>query len=146
MKNSKNGWKLNILLILALTITIVLGSCAQRVRFRPSKLVPSAQGYVKITKDESQNHTIKIKVSNVSTPQKLYPSKEVYVVWIETEKNGVKKLGQLEGFLRYGSNRPGGTLNTVTPFKPIKIFITAEDTGSSNVPGSQILLQTRNFD
>lgn len=132
--------------VLALVVTILLGSCAQRVRFRPSSSVPSAQGYVKITKDADQNHSVSIKVSNISSPQKLYPSKEVYVVWIETSTNGVKKLGELVGFSSYGSNRPGGTLNAVTPFKPVKIFITAEDKANVDNPGTQIVLQTRNFD
>ena len=147
MKKSSNTVRgIKVLFVLALAITILLGSCAKRVKFRPSPLVPAAAGYVKIKKDENKNYSIEIKISNLADPERLYPAKQAYVVWIETDNNGIKNLGQLRSSKSLFSGALEGSLNTVTAFEPVKVFITAEDTTTPQHPGAQTVIQTRNFD
>lgn len=145
MQKNKNNWGLINLFITALAITMILGSCAKVVKFKKSSALSKATGYVKIKKDENKHYSISIKLSNLVDPQELYPDKRAYIVWIETEMGGVKNIGQLQQSKNPFTNSLDGRLNTATPFKPLRLFITAENKVSLDNPGNQTVLQTRRF-
>ena len=147
MKNiRKNVRGVRELFVMTLAITILFGSCAKKVRSTPTALVPAAEVFVKIKKDENKNYPIEIKLSNLAEPERLQPARQVYIVWVETKTNGIENVGQLKSSKGLFTNTLEGTLATVTAFEPLRMSITAEDTTSIQYPGTQTVIQTRNFD
>lgn len=128
-----------------LSIFILLSACSQKVNFNTSTIVPAAEGVVKIKKDDNKNRSIDIKIKNLAEPERLQMPKSVYVVWMVTEDEGVKNIGQLISSKSMFSSQLEGTLKTVTPFTPKRIFITAEDTSDISFPGSYVILETKSF-
>ena len=123
----------------------LLASCSKKVSFAPSSVVPAAQGYVKIKKDENKNYSISVSITNLASPRKLQPPREVYVVWMDTDDNGTKNIGQLISSSGFFSSGLSGELSTVTPFKPKRVFITAEERATIDRPNMQAVLITKEF-
>lgn len=135
-----------IFLIGAIAFCITLAqSCAKKIAFQRSSVVPAAEGSVKVKKDKNSNYTIDLDVIHLADPKRLNPSKEVYIVWMGTENNGTKNVGQLKTSSSMFSKALKSSLSTVTAFKPIRIFITAEDNATVQYPGSQVVLDTSDF-
>jgi len=132
--------------IFAAIIIFCLASCAQTAHFNASTVVPAAAGKVKIKKDKNKNYEVDIEVNDLAEPQKLTPPKETYVVWMYSEENQAKNLGQLKTSRGFISNSLKASFKTVTPIKPKRIFVTAEDNGTPDVPSSFVVLNTENFD
>ncbi len=147
MKTIKPGNSNTSILCLAvvLFISLSLASCAKKIRFSTSTVVPAAQGSVKVKKDNNNNYNIDLSIIRLADPQRLTPPKNSYAVWIETEQNGTKNIGGLNTSGSLLSKTLKSSLKTVTPFKPTRIFITAEDNTSVQYPGSQVVLTTERF-
>ncbi|QEC70319.1 hypothetical protein FRZ67_21510 [Panacibacter ginsenosidivorans] len=124
---------------------MVLNSCSRKVSFNNSSVVPAAEGSVKVKKDKNSNYAISINIERLADASRLQPAREYYVVWIETENNGIKNIGQLKSSSSLFSNALKGSLETVTSFKPKKVFITAENNTNIQYPGEQVVLSTNNF-
>ncbi|MBC7534343.1 MAG: hypothetical protein H7258_01465 [Ferruginibacter sp.] len=122
-----------------------VSSCARKISFQTSSVVPAAQGSVKVTKDKNENYKIKISLINLAEPTRLQPSKSTYVVWMETADNRTKNIGQINSSTGFLSSKLKADFETVSSFKPVKIFITAEDDASIRYPGMQVVLSTNNF-
>jgi hypothetical protein len=122
-----------------------VSSFAQKMNFVNSTVVPSAMGSVKIDRDKNKNYNIDISIMHLTDPSRLTPSKKSYVVWIQTEYNGVKSIGRLHSASGFLSNTMKASLHAVTPLKPSKVFVTAEDYGDAQMPGSVIVLSTKSF-
>ncbi|WP_069658472.1 hypothetical protein [Arcticibacter eurypsychrophilus] len=133
------------LLTAFLLLSFSLSSCSKKVRFITSQVVPAAQGYTKISRDDNKNYAIEIEIENLAESTRLQPPKAVYVVWLETANNGTKNLGQLKSSSGFFTSGLTGTLEAVTPFKPKRVFITAEDRSNLDYPGSQAVLSTKTF-
>lgn len=54
---------------------------------------------------------------------------------METEDASVKNIGQIKSDSKFLSSKLKASFETVTPFKPTKIFITAEDNANVQYPG-----------
>ncbi len=106
---------------------VAFSSCATKAAFATSTVVPAAEGQVKIKKDGNDNYKIELHVEHLADPKRLQPSKEYYVVWAQTEHDVVKNLGQLKSSTGWFSDTRKASLETVSPFKPEVVFITAED-------------------
>ncbi|WP_242689137.1 hypothetical protein [Pedobacter sp. SYSU D00535] len=141
---SKSNQTLCLVLFLALPV-LTLCSCAKTVRFATSTVVPAADGRVKIEKDDNDNYSVNVSIENLAPPSKLTPPKDVYVVWLETETDGTKNIGRLVSSSGFFSNALEATLTTVTPFKPTRIYVTAEKNATIQNPGSQVVITTRRF-
>jgi len=128
-----------------LIIFILLSACSRKVNFNTSTVVPAAEGVVKIKKDSNKNNSVDIKIKNLAEPDRLQIPKSVYVVWMVTEDNGVKNIGQLKSSKSMFSSQLEGTLKTVTSFTPKRIFITAEDNSDISMPGTYVILETKSF-
>ncbi len=124
-----------------------LSSFAQKkvVSFNNSTVVPGAEGKVKVKKDKNNNFDIEIDIENLADSKKLTPAKKTYVVWIETVEKGVKNIGQINSSSSMFSKTKKASISTVSPHKPVRIFITAEDDGSIEEPGTTIVLTTDSF-
>ncbi len=120
-------------------------SCSREAAFQQSSVVPAADGKVKVKQDNNENYKIKVEVSDLAEADKLYSNSYRYVVWMETDEGRTENLGQLVSATGFLSQRHKATLETVTSFEPIKIFITAEDEKNIRYPGNKVILTTRRF-
>jgi hypothetical protein len=127
---------------IAMIMIFLLTSCANKLAFLPSSVVPGAEGSVKVKLDKNMNYAINLDVINLAGPERLQPAKSNYVVWVQTEQDGVKNIGSLQSSRSLFSKARKGSLETVIPYKPEKFFITAEDEISPPYPGSHIVLNT----
>lgn len=122
---------------------VVLQSCGTtRYNFSTSPVVPAAEGSVKVKKDKNSNYSINLNVKRLADPKRLSPAKEMYIVWMETEQNGRKNIGQLKTSSGLFSSTLTSSLKTVATFKPIGFFITAEDDANIQYPDGQTVLST----
>lgn len=131
--------------LFVIMVALSFTSCAKKVAFQTSTIVPAARGDVKIKKDENKNYLIQIKLENLAEVKRLEPSKSVYVVWMETDDAPVKNIGKIKSDSKFLSSKLKASFETVSPFKPTKIFITAEDSADIQFPGMQLIMETRNF-
>jgi len=124
---------------IAFCLTLVLVSCGtSKMMFENSSVVPAATGEVKVKKDKNENYAIDVSVKNLAPPQKLSPSKDLYMVWMEDGKNPVQKLGRIDP-----SSSLKGSLTALATVKPTKLFITAEDNAEVTYPTGEVVLTTK---
>lgn len=129
----------------ATLLLLLFASYAKKVMFLASSVVPAARGQVTIKKDKNKNYVLKIKIDDLVEVKRLEPSKNMYIVWMETEELMVKNMGQIISDTRCISSKLKAAFETVTAFKPTKIFITAEDNAEIQYPGTQFVLETNRF-
>ncbi len=133
------------LLLSFFIVLISCVSCSRKISFATSTVVPAAEGTVKVKKDNNNNYAIKVDVRNLAEPNRLPQPQNVYVVWIETERNGTQNLGQLNTSSGLFSNALKASLETVTAYKPIRLFITGENEANVTYPGNYVVLNTTTF-
>ena len=107
--------------------------------------MPAAGGDVKIKKDNNNNYRIQISLNNLAEPKRLEPPKNTYVVWMETDNNATKNIGQINSSTGLLSSKLKASFETVSSTKPTKIFLTAEDDASVQYPGTQVIMTTSDF-
>jgi len=117
----------------------------KKIMFLASAVVPAARGQVTIKKDRNENYVLKIKIDDLVEVKTLEPLKNMYIVWMETEELMVKNMGQIISDTRCISSKLKASFETVTAFRPTKIFITAEDNAEIQYPGTQFVLETKRF-
>jgi hypothetical protein len=131
-------------LFLGLSLLLLGGSsCAHKTTFLTSTVVPAAEGTIKWKKDANDNYVISIKMVNLAEVERLQPPKKAYVVWMENQEGRPKNLGQINSSHESFSKKLKATFETVSSFKPTKIYITAEDESNVNYPSSLIVLQSK---
>lgn len=132
-------------LILSLSVLLIFSgmtACSRKLTFRESAVVPAAQGNVKFKKDKNENYAIDLSVRHLSPPERLVESRDTYVVWSKTERNGLKNLGQLKSTRGLFRKELKSELETVTTFEPRGFFITAERAADIGYPEGQVILTT----
>lgn len=125
-----------------LLIAFMLPSCARKMSFQTSNVVPAAEGSVKVKKNKNKNYDINLSVIRLTDPSRLDPPKKVYIVWMNTEQNGTKEVGQLKTSSSLLSKTMKSSLKTSMPFQPTGFFITAEDDADMHSPLGQVILKT----
>lgn len=126
-----------------LMMVVLISSCAKKMSFTTSSVVPGASGSVKIKNDKNDNYTVSVNILNLAEPKNLTPARNTYVVWMEGADNSVTNLGQISTSSSLFSKALKGELNAVATTKPTRVFITAEDDGSVQYPGMHMVLQTQ---
>lgn len=129
--------------LLVFLFFIIITGCSRKLYFKQSTVVPAAEGSVKIKKDRNDNYNIDVSVVRLANPERLHPPKKTYVVWMETKDNGIKNIGKINSSTSLFSKTLKASLNTITSFHPKKFFITAEEDGAIQHPGSQVVLSTK---
>lgn len=132
--------------IFTVMILLSFNSCSKSVSFLTSSVVPGAQGTVKMKVDNNRNYSIDISLSDLAEATRLTPPRLTYIVWMDTDQELTKNIGQLKSSTGFMSKRHKGSFKTVSSDKPMKIFITAEDDPQSQYPGNQVVLSTEKFD
>ena len=147
MKTRKFNQRTNSLFSGALILTMVffMASCATNTSFLSSSVVPAAQGKVKVKQDSNQNYNVKVEIEDLAAVERLQGSKDTYVVWMETERGNAENLGQLVSSTGFMSKQHKATLETVTSFKPVRIFVTAESGLNVRYPDAIEILTTDRF-
>jgi len=112
-------------------------SCASTAKFPVSEITPAADITAKMKQDKNENYTIEVTAKKLSSADRLNPSMNIYIVWVVTEENGVKNIGQL-----VNENAEKSILETSTPFNVKEIFITAEREGNISYPSSIEIART----
>ena len=141
-----NNLKKNILLVIfTMMIVFSFNSCATNVKFLTSSVVPAAQGSVKVKNDNNKNYVINITLTNLADSKRLQPPKLTYIVWMVTDREITKNIGQIKSSKGIISKRLKGSFKTVSSDKPVKLFITAEDDAGIQYPGTQVVLTTEKF-
>ncbi|HEU5053060.1 MAG TPA: hypothetical protein VFT78_08095 [Hanamia sp.] len=125
-----------------LVIAFMLPSCAHKMSFQTSSVVPAAKGFVKVKKNQNNNYNIDLSVMHLADPSRLDPPKKLYIVWMNTEANGTKEVGQLTTSNSLLSKTMKSSLQTSVPFQPTGFFITAENDANPQDNSGQMILQT----
>lgn len=120
-----------------MALIIVLSSCSSTAKFPVSSVTPAAEIVAKMKEDKNNNSVVEVTAKNLASADRLNPPKNNYVVWIVTDDNGIKNIGQL-----MNKNGNKSVLETTTPFKVKEIFITAEDQGNISFPGGVEISRT----
>ncbi len=71
----------------------------------------------------------------------MQPPKKTYVVWIVTDRGIARNIGQIVSSRNLNAN-----FETVSSFRPVKIFLTAEDDESVQNPGLVVLSTDKFWD
>ena len=137
--------RLTIWMLLFMSVTFISLAQSKKVAFNTSTVVPGAEGTVKVKKDKNNNFNIDISIENLVEPKKLTPAKKAYVVWLETAEKGTKNIGQVNPSSSMFSKLKKASITTVSPYKPVKIYVTAEDDPGVEQPGTVIVLTTNSF-
>ncbi len=122
-----------------------LSACSKKVMFQNSVIVPAARGYVKVSKDDNKNFVIKVELTNLAEVTRLQPPKKSYVIWLVSDDEITKNIGQIKSSSSMLSSKLKASFETVSSSKPTKIFITAENDENVKVYGNQIVLTTDKF-
>lgn len=134
-KYNHKSWIINSML----AVFFIAGvSCRTTVDFPHSSTLPAAEVKAKVKQDKNENYQIKLEADHLADPSRLKPSKDVYIVWIETESNNSQNIGQLT---TKGSK--DASLETVTSYKPVRIFITAEDRANLQYPRGEVIFKSK---
>lgn len=119
---------------------VLISACSRNVVFPTSEVVPAAEAVLKIDENKSNNYELELKVENLAEPDRLTPSRRNYVVWMVTKKHGTINIGNLKV-----NRKNKAELETVTPYKPVRVFITAEDGDKVVLPSTQVVLDSGEF-
>jgi hypothetical protein len=112
-----------------LSLATLLAGCASSAKFPVSTVAPAAVITAKKTLDKNKNYVVELVALNLTSPERLNPPKDHYNVWIVTEQNEYKNLGQI-----MNANAKKVVFRTLTPFNPKEIILTAEDEGNRPMP------------
>jgi hypothetical protein len=143
MKNIRPYSMLTSLLLIIILFSI--SSCTKKIAFLTSSVVPAARGDVQVHKDKNMNYVIHVHISELAEVSRLSPPKQSYVIWMVTNEDITKNIGKINSKMGGMSKQLNASFETVSAFKPNKIFITAEDDASVQFPNSQIILSTDRF-
>ncbi len=123
-------------------LMLTLYACNKQMAFSISPVVPAARGTVSIKKDKNENYAIDIKISGLAEIERLQGDKKSYVVWITTQDENAKNIGQINSSTKTLSKRLSASFQSVSTSKPTKVFITAEEDGAVEYPGNMVVLST----
>ena len=126
--------------ILVTAMLFVFSSCAKKITFLTSSVVPAAEGRISVKNDKNNNYNIQMEITNLADIERLQPARKSYVVWMETVDNLPKNIGRISS-----SNKLKVSFETVSTLRPTKIFITAEEDETSQYPDSMVVLTTDRF-
>jgi len=142
MKTTKTNTLTKTLFFLGIVAIMAfsMNSCTKKISFLTSTVVPAAEGKVSVKSDKNNNYFIQIEITNLADVNRLQPPKNSYVVWMETDRGQARNIGGI-----VSSNNLKASFQTVSSFKPTRIFITAEENESTQYPGPMVVLTTNRF-
>jgi hypothetical protein len=128
-----------------LMMILFTSSCAAQADFLVSSVVPAARGSVTVKKDRYNNYSLNIQLISLAEAGRLTPPKNMYVVWMVTDENITKNIGQIRTSQSFFSKKLKAGFETKSSFRPVRIFITAEYDPNIQETNSEVVLTTANF-
>lgn len=128
-----------------LAMVLILASCSSTEPFLNSSVVPAATGNVKVKQDGNQNYVIKVNIDDLAEVERLQSSKDTYVLWMETDGGTNENMGQLKSSTGFLTKQHGASLETVSSYKPVRFFVTAENGIDVRYPNSEEIMTTNRF-
>lgn len=108
----------------------ILTSCSTVAKFPVSTVVPAAEIAAKKTKQGQYNYLITLNALNLASPERLEPSRKLYVIWAVSASGVVRNVGHF-----VNKNAEVSVYKASFPYEPAEIFITAEDEEGNCLPG-----------
>jgi len=106
-----------------------------KVQMMSGTETPAAHGKITIKNGPNGNLDLGIKVEALAKPSSLTPAENVYVVWLQRPGELPHDMGELQV-----NDKLDGKLQSETPDRRFKIFITAEQNAQEQAPqGPQVL-------
>ncbi|WP_316815757.1 hypothetical protein [Pedobacter nyackensis] len=124
-------------------VMILFSSCSKKFIMQNSGIAPAARAVATVNKGGDDNYSVEVKVTHLAPAKDLNPPKKTYVVWMETDNNGTKNIGQFQSNSGLFSKLLKGALVTITSFKPVGFFITAENDAAISYPGNMVILKSK---
>jgi hypothetical protein len=137
-KSRSMGW----MAVMVVTLGLILNACSNKMEFTTSPLAPAARGDVNIKKDRNDNYSIDVSIRNLAEIERIQGENTTYVVWIVTEGDEPKNIGQIQSATRGISNKLKASFQSVSTKRPLKVFVTAEKDGAIAMPGPIVVLST----
>lgn len=123
-------------------VILALKAFSKKRKFRISTVVPAATGYAKIRKDENENYTVEVKISDLPDVERLSGNLKSYVVWMIGRDKVPVNIGKIQSVAKRFSGKLKASLSSVLPSRPKRIFITAEEDSTVSYPGDVVVLST----
>lgn len=131
--------KYSIISVLAIPLALaIVTSCATTTKFPVSQDVPAADITAKTKKQGNPNYLVTITAKNLADSERLTPPKSIYVIWAVSESGVIRNVGHFTQ-----ENAVKATYKASFPYKPIEIFITAENEEGSCTPGGIEISRTK---
>lgn len=124
---------------------LLFSSCSKRISFPPSAVVPGVEPQAKVKKTDDGDYRISLDVNHLVRPEQLSPPKNHYVVWINTEDQGLKNIGELKNRSGMFANTRRASFERTIGFKPTQIFVTSENSTDVQFPGDQTVFRSETF-
>lgn len=128
-KNLKTNQMKTLKSLTILALILIMSSCANIAKFPTSPVTPAADITATQKHDKNGNTILIISAKNLAAVDRLEPPRSAYVVWIQSEKDGVRNIGKLAN-----KNAQTTGLETLVPFKFSQVFITAESEADAAYP------------
>lgn len=119
-------------------IVALMTSCASTAKFPVSQATPAADITAKTKKQGKPNYLVTITANNLAASERLEPSKKIYVIWAVSDNGVTRNVGHFTQ-----KNAAKATYKASFPYKPIEIFITAEDEEGLCVPAGIEITRTK---
>jgi len=136
----KNIQSLFFKVLLISIFPFLVNSCGTTVNFPVSDYLPAADVKAKIKKDENNIFEVTVKADHMAEPKRLTPPQKRYIVWIVDIDGANHKIGELDP-----DKSKEAELNTMTPYEPVQLFITAEDRKNPDWPSTYIVFKSEIF-
>ena len=132
-----NSLRRSTLTTLLLLAALAVG-CSKSVPLKPTQLIGAGSGSVKVELTYDRNNRLDLKLTNLPEPSSIQPEFTRYVLWVadSTGQNPVN-TGQLRV-----DDKKAAKIQTLTPRRKYKLFITAEAAGDVLTPGARIVFES----
>jgi hypothetical protein len=121
--------------VLVLSYFAAIPAMASDVRLTTDPSIPAASGKAQLDKDKNGNLKLKVEVEHLAQPGALSPAKQTYVVWTQPRGKAPQNQGQLKV-----NNKLEGKFETTVPREVFDVFVTGEDTPTTETPSEPKLL------
>ena len=128
-----------VLALSAALFLLVTVALADEFPMRNATIEPAAEGVVHANTDRNGNLDIEVVVKHLAPPERLSPSHQNYVVWVQPPGKSPENIGML----RINKDDMAGSLRTKVTYRSFDIFVTAEDNAHLDSPmGPEVLRGT----
>lgn len=117
------------------TTNEMLGRNQQTWSMQADAKVQSAVGKVEVATGDKGNRDLKVEVSRIAKPDKVFPGASTYVVWLKPENGDAQNVGVLPV-----DKNLNAKLETTTSFTNFVVKVTAESTAQPTKPSDNEVL------